>query len=177
MMWLMTKYLNLCGYMASQKDVYKRQVYYDPSTQTYSNNKAASITSAAVTDIKTISDTKATATLKATGTPGAEVKFFLTSGEDERTLTLDEMFSKGTPLKESSSGNYEYTITDLTPDTEYHVRLMIKKAVSYTHLDVYKRQPDDAATCSSTCNRKEQISVCPRSEAMRSMVCRWCLMS
>ena len=27
------------------------------------------------------------------------------------------------------------------------------------------------------CNRKEQISVCPRSEAMRSMVRRWCLMS
>lgn len=37
--------------------------------------------------------------------------------------------------------------------------------------------PDVAATCSSTCNRKEQISVCPRSEAMRSMVRRWCLMS
>ena len=106
---------------------YSKTVYYDPATQTYSNNKAASITSAAVTDIKTISDTKATATLKATGTPGAEVKFLLTSGEDERTLTLDEMFSKGTPLKESSSGNYECTITDLAPDTEYHVRLMIQK--------------------------------------------------
>ncbi len=94
---------------------------------TYSNNKAASITSAAVTDIKTISDKKATATLKATGTPGAEVKFFLTSGEDEQTGTLDDMFSKGTLLKESPSGNYEYTITDLAPDTEHHVRLMIKK--------------------------------------------------
>ena len=106
---------------------YSKTVYYDPATQTYSNNKAASITSAAVTDIKTISDTKATATLKATGTPGAEVKFFLTSGEDEQTGTLDDMFSKGTSLKESSSGNYEYTITDLAPDKEYHVRLMIKK--------------------------------------------------
>ena len=106
---------------------YSKTVYYDPATGTYSNNKAASITSAAVTDIKTISDTKATATLKATGTPGADVKFFLTSGEDERTLTLDDMFSKGTLLRESSSGNYEYTITDLAPDTEHHVRLMIKK--------------------------------------------------
>lgn len=106
---------------------YSKTVYYDQATQTYSNNKAASITSAAVTDIKTISDTKATATLKATGTPGADVKFFLTSGEDERTLTLDDMFSKGTLLRESSSGNYEYTITDLAPDTEHHVRLMIKK--------------------------------------------------
>ena len=106
---------------------YSKTVYYDPATQTYSNNNAASITSAAVTDIKTISDTKATATLKATGTPGAEVRFFLTSGEDEQTGTLDEMFSKGTPLRESSSGNYEYTIQDLAPDTEYHVRLMIKK--------------------------------------------------
>lgn len=106
---------------------YSKTVYYDPATKTYSNNKAASITSAAVTDIKTISEKKATATLKATGTPGAEVKFFLTSGEDEQTLTLDAMFSKGTLLTESSSGNYEYTITDLAPDTEYHVRLMIKK--------------------------------------------------
>lgn len=106
---------------------YSKTVYYDQATQKYSNNKAASITSAAVTDIKTISDTKATATLKATGTPGADVKFFLTSGEDERTLTLDDMFSKGTLLRESSSGNYEYTITDLAPDTEHHVRLMIKK--------------------------------------------------
>ncbi len=106
---------------------YSKTVYYDQATKTYSNNKAASITSAAVTDIKTISDTKATATLKATGTPGAEVKFLLTSGEDERTLTLDDMFSNGTPLRESSSGNYECTIENLTPDTEYHVRLMIKK--------------------------------------------------
>ena len=106
---------------------YSKTVYYDPATQTYSNNKAASITSAAVTDIKTISDTKATATLKATGTPGAEVKFFLTPGEDEQTGTLDDMFSNGTPLRESSSGNYEYTIEDLDPDKEYHVRLMIKK--------------------------------------------------
>ena len=106
---------------------YSKTVYYDSAAGTYSNNKAASITSAAVTDIKTISDTKATATLKATGTPGAEVKFFLTSGEDAQTGTLDDMFSKGTLLTESSSGNYEYTITDLAPDTEHHVRLMIKK--------------------------------------------------
>lgn len=106
---------------------YSKTVYYDSAAGTYSNNKAASITSAAVTDIRTISEKKATATLKATGTPGAEVKFFLTSGEDERTLTLDDMFSKGTLLTESSSGNYEYTITDLAPDTEHHVRLMIKK--------------------------------------------------
>ena len=106
---------------------YSKTVYYDSAAGTYSNNKAASITSAAVTDIKTISDTKATATLKATGTPGAEVKFFLTSGEDEQTGTLDDMFSTGTLLRESSSGNYEYTIQNLTPDTEYHVRMMIKK--------------------------------------------------
>ena len=106
---------------------YSKTVYYDQATQTYSNNQAASITSAAVTDIKTISETIETATLKATGTPGAEVKFFLTSGEDEQTGTLDEMFSKGTPLRESSSGNYECTIENLTPDTEYHVRMMIKK--------------------------------------------------
>lgn len=106
---------------------YSKTVYYDPATQTYSNNNAASITSATVTDIKTISDKKATATLKATGTPGAEVKFFLTSGEDEQTSTLENMFLNGTLLKESSSGNYECTITDLAPDTEYHVRLMIQK--------------------------------------------------
>ena len=104
---------------------YSKTVYYDQAAKTYSNNNAASITSAAVTDIKTISDKKATATLKATGTPGAEVKFLLASGEDERTL--NDMFSKGTSLKESSSGNYECTITDLAPDREYHVRLMIKK--------------------------------------------------
>ena len=104
---------------------YSKTVYYDPATQTYSNNNAASITSATVTDIKTSPDKKATATLKATGTPGAEVKFLLTSGEDEGTL--EDMFSKGTSLMESSSGNYEYTIQNLAPDTEYHVRMMIKK--------------------------------------------------
>lgn len=106
---------------------YSKTVYYDQTTNTYSNNKSASITSATVTDIKTISGTTATATIKATGTPRAEVKFFLTSGEDEQTLTLDDMFSKGTSLQESHSGNYEYTINDLAPDKEYHVRLMIKK--------------------------------------------------
>lgn len=106
---------------------YSKTVYYDSATGTYSNNNAASITFATVTDIKTISDTTATATLKATGTPGAEVRFFLPSDEDEQTGTLDDMFSNGTPLRESSSGNYECTIENLTPDTEYHVRLMIKK--------------------------------------------------
>lgn len=106
---------------------YSKTVYYDSAAGTYSNNNAASITSAAVTDIKTISETKATATLKATGTPGAEVRFFLTSGEDEQTGTLEDMFSNGTPLTGSSSGNYECIIEKLTPDTEYHVRLMIKK--------------------------------------------------
>lgn len=106
---------------------YSKTVYYDSATGTYSNNQAASISSATVTDIKTISETQATATLKATGTPGAEVKFLLTSDEDEQTGTLDDMFSNGTPLRESSSGNYECTIENLTPDTEYHVRLMIKK--------------------------------------------------
>lgn len=127
---------------------YSKTVYYDPATGTYSNNKAASITSAAVTDIKTISDTKATATLKATGTPGAVVKFFLTSGEDEQTGTLDEMFSKGRPLTESPSGNYEYTIQDLAPDKEYHVRLMIKKDdklsldVTYVNFQTEKMQQE-----------------------------------
>ena len=106
---------------------YSKTVYYDPAAGTYSNNNAASITSATVTDIKTISETQATATLKATGTPGAEVKFLLPPGEDEQTLTLENMFLKGTPLRESPSGNYEYTIQDLAPDTEYHVRMMIKK--------------------------------------------------
>ena len=106
---------------------YSKTVYYDSATGTYSNNNVASITSATVTDIKTSPEKKATATLKATGTPGAEVRFFLTSGEDEQTLTLDDMFSKGKPLTESSSGNYEYTIQDLDPDKEYHVRLMIQK--------------------------------------------------
>ena len=37
------------------------------------------------------------------------------------------MFLNGTLLTESSSGNYEYTIQDLAPDTKYLVRLMIKK--------------------------------------------------
>lgn len=125
---------------------YSKTVYYDQATQTYSNNKAASITSVAVTDIKTISDTKATATLEATGTPGAEVKFLLTSGEDERTL--ENMFLNGTPLTESSSGNYEYTITGLAPDTEYHVRLMIKKEgklsldVTYVNFQTEKVQQE-----------------------------------
>ncbi len=73
---------------------YSKTVYYDSAAGTYSNNKAASITSAAVTDIRTISEKKATATLRQTGTPGAEVKFFLTSGEDERTLTLDDSSRK-----------------------------------------------------------------------------------
>lgn len=132
---------------------YSKTVYYDQATKTYSNNNAASITSATVTDIKTISDKKATATLKATGTPGAEVKFFLTSGEDEQTGTLDDMFSKGTLLRESSSGNYECTITDLAPDTEYQVRLMIKKNgtlsldVTYVNFQTEKVQqeaPNDA---------------------------------
>ena len=127
---------------------YSKTVYYDSAAGTYSNNKAASITSATVTDIKTISETKATATLKATGTPGAEVKFFLTSGEDEQTGTLDDMFLNGTLLKESSSGNYEYTIQDLAPDTEYHVRLMIQKEgklsldVTYVNFQTEKMQQE-----------------------------------
>ena len=127
---------------------YSKTVYYDSATGTYSNNNAASITFATVTDIKTISDTKATATLKATGTPGAEVKFLLTSGEDEQTGTLDEMFSKGRPLTESPSGNYEYPIQDLAPDKEYHVRLMIKKDdklsldVTYVNFQTEKMQQE-----------------------------------
>ena len=141
---------------------YSKTVYYDPATQTYSNNKAASITSAAVTDIRTISDTKATATLKATGTPGAEVKFLLTSGEDEQTGTLDEMFSKGRPLQESSSGNYEYTITDLTPDTEYHVRLMIKKEgklsldVTYVNFQTEKVQQEAPTAADVSINYEQE---------------------
>ena len=131
---------------------YSKTVYYDPAAGTYSNNKAASITSATVTDIKTISDKKATATLKATGTPGAEVKFFLPSGEDEQTGTLDDMFSQGTPLRESSSGNYECTIENLTPDTEYHVRLMIKKngtlSLDVTYVNFQTREAPKAADVS-----------------------------
>ena len=125
---------------------YSKTVYYDSAAGTYSNNNAASITSATVTDIKTISETTATATLKATGTPGAEVKFLLTSGEDERTL--ENMFLNGTSLQESSSGNYEYTIQDLAPDTEYHVRLMIKKEgtlsldVTYVNFQTEKVQQE-----------------------------------
>ena len=125
---------------------YSKTVYYDQATDTYSNNQAASITFATVTDIKTISETQATATIKATGTPGAEVKSFLTSGEDERTL--DDMFLMGTSLKESPSGNYEYTISDLAPDTEYLVRLMIKKGdnlssdVTYVNFQTEKVQQE-----------------------------------
>lgn len=141
---------------------YSKTVYYDQATQTYSNNKAASITSAAVTDIKTISDTKATATLKATGTPGADVKFFLTSGEDEQTLTLDEMFSKGTLLTESSSGNYEYTIQGLAPDKEYHVRLMIKKEgklsldVTYVNFQTEKVQQEAPTAADVSINYEQE---------------------
>ena len=139
---------------------YSKTVYYDPATQTYSNNNAASITSATVTDIKTISETKATATLKATGTPGAEVKFFLTSGEDERTL--DDMFLMGTSLKESPSGNYEYTISDLAPDTEYHVRLMIKKDgtlsldVTYVNFQTEKVQQEAPKAADVSINYEQE---------------------
>ena len=141
---------------------YSKTVYYDPATGTYSNNKAASITSAAVTDIKTISDKKATATLKATGTPGAEVKFFLTSGEDEQTGTLDDMFLNGTLLKESSSGNYEYTIQDLAPDTEYHVRLMIQKEgklsldVTYVNFQTEKVQQEAPKAADVSINYEQE---------------------
>lgn len=139
---------------------YSKTVYYDPATQTYSNNKAASITFATVTDIKTISETKATATLKATGTPGAEVKFLLTSGEDERTL--ENMFLNGTLLKESSSGNYEYTIEDLAPDTEYHVRLMIKKEgklsldVTYVNFQTEKVQQEAPKAADVSINYEQE---------------------
>ena len=141
---------------------YSKTVYYDPATKTYSNNNAASITSAAVTDIKTISDKKATATLKATGTPGAEVKFFLTSGEDEQTGTLDDMFLNGTLLKESSSGNYEYTIQDLAPDTEYHVRLMIQKEgklsldVTYVNFQTEKVQQEAPKAADVSINYEQE---------------------
>lgn len=139
---------------------YSKTVYYDQATQTYSNNKAASITSVAVTDIKTISDTKATATLEATGTPGAEVKFLLTSGEDERTL--ENMFLNGTPLTESSSGNYEYTITGLAPDTEYHVRLMIKKEgklsldVTYVNFQTEKMRQEAPTAADVSINYEQE---------------------
>ena len=141
---------------------YSKTVYYDSAAGIYSNNKAASITSATVTDIKTISDTKATATLKATGTPGAEVKFFLTSGEDEQTGTLDDMFSKGTLLKESPSGNYECTIENLTPDTEYHVRLMIKKEgklsldVTYVNFQTEKVQQEAPTAADVSINYEQE---------------------
>ena len=141
---------------------YSKTVYYDPATQTYSNNKSASITSAAVTDIRTISETTATATLKATGTPGAEVKFFLTPGEDEQTGTLDDMFSNGTPLRESSSGNYEYTIEDLDPDKEYHVRLMIKKDgnlsldVTYVNFQTEKVQQEAPTAADVSINYEQE---------------------
>ena len=141
---------------------YSKTVYYDSATGTYSNNNAASITSATVTDIKTISETQATATLKATGTPGAEVKFLLTSGEDERTLTLEDMFLNGTLLKESSSGNYEYTITDLAPDTEYHVRLMIKKDgklsldVTYVNFQTEKVQQEAPTAADVSINYEQE---------------------
>lgn len=139
---------------------YSKTVYYDPAAGTYSNNKAASITSVAVTDIKTISDTKATATLKATGTPGAEVKFLLTSGEDERTL--ENMFLNGTPLTESSYGNYEYTITGLAPDTEYHVRLMIKKEgklsldVTYVNFQTEKMRQEAPTAADVSINYEQE---------------------
>ena len=139
---------------------YSKTVYYDPATQTYSNNNAASITSATVTDIKTSPEKKATATLKATGTHGAEVKFFLTSGEDERTL--EDMFSNGTSLQESSSGNYEYIIQDLAPDTEYHVRLMIKKEgklsldVTYVNFQTEKVQQEAPKAADVSINYEQE---------------------
>ena len=139
---------------------YSKTVYYDPATQTYSNNNAASITSATVTDVKTSPEKKATATLKATGTPGAEVKFFLTSGEDERTL--EDMFSNGTSLQESSSGNYEYIIQDLAPDTEYHVRLMIKKEgklsldVTYVNFQTEKVQQEAPKAADVSINYEQE---------------------
>lgn len=141
---------------------YSKTVYYDSAAGTYSNNKAASITSAAVTDIRTISETTATATLKATGTSGAEVKFFLTPGEDEQTGTLDDMFSNGTPLRESSSGNYEYTIEDLDPDKEYHVRLMIKKDgnlsldVTYVNFQTEKVQQEAPTAADVSINYEQE---------------------
>ena len=141
---------------------YSKTVYYDSATGTYSNNKAASITSATVTDIKTISDTKATATLKATGTPGAEVKFLLTSGEDEQTSTLDNMFLNGTSLTESPSGNYECIIENLTPDTEYHVRLMIKKEgklsldVTYVNFQTEKVQQEAPTAADVSINYEQE---------------------
>ena len=141
---------------------YSKTVYYDSATGTYSNNKAASITSATVTDIKTISDTKATATLKATGTPGAEVKFLLTSGEDEQTSTLDNMFLNGTSLTESPSGNYECIIENLTPDTEYHVRLMIKKEgklsldVTYVNFQTEKVQQEAPKAADVSINYEQE---------------------
>ena len=141
---------------------YSKTVYYDSATGTYSNNKAASITSATVTDIKTISDTKATATLKAIGTPGAEVKFLLTSGEDEQTSTLDNMFLNGTSLTESPSGNYECIIENLTPDTEYHVRLMIKKEgklsldVTYVNFQTEKVQQEAPTAADVSINYEQE---------------------
>ena len=139
---------------------YSKTVYYDQATDTYSNNQAASITFATVTDIKTISETQATATIKATGTPGAEVKSFLTSGEDERTL--DDMFLMGTSLKESPSGNYEYTISDLAPDTEYLVRLMIKKGdnlssdVTYVNFQTEKVQQEAPTAADVSINYEQE---------------------
>ena len=139
---------------------YSKTVYYDQAAGTYSNNKAASITFATVTDIKTSPEKKATATLKATGTPGAEVKFFLTSGEDERTL--EDMFSNGTSLQESSSGNYEYIIQDLAPDTEYHVRLMIKKEgklsldVTYVNFQTEKVQQEAPKAADVSINYEQE---------------------
>lgn len=141
---------------------YSKTVYYDSATGTYSNNKAASITFATVTDIKTTSDKKATATLKATGTSGAEVKFLLTSGEDAQTGTLDDMFSKGTLLKESPSGNYEYTFQDLAPDTEYLVRLMIKKDgklsldVTYVNFQTEKVQQEAPTAADVSINYEQE---------------------
>lgn len=72
------------------------------------------------------------------------------------------MFSKGTPLTESSSGNYEYTIEDLAPDTEYHVRLMIQKEgklsldVTYVNFQTEKVQQEAPKAADVSINYEQE---------------------
>ncbi|WP_353848448.1 hypothetical protein [Clostridium sp.] len=55
---------------------YSKTVYYDSAAGTYSNNNAQVSLPATVTDIKTISETTATATLKATELPEQRLSFY-----------------------------------------------------------------------------------------------------
>ena len=55
---------------------YSKTVYYDQATDTYSNNQTASISSATVTDIKTISEQKQLLQLRQQELPEQRLSFY-----------------------------------------------------------------------------------------------------